>query len=691
MLQHHLLELFAVFTASFITPFASAAPEAPRTALPSNLDYAAYIAGTLSLANFSTDPTAAIEGEVAALTSDELQIFIISPRVCISNSDTPAYRVYLRNISQATLINITVRFSYPGGTAFVVAQPAPIREVPAESFIEWFVPALAPGGTTDMTAQIENVGGFTSVTTRASAEYEVVPLLPGTAPAKKSVVTSHTIDGPCGLYTGPFSSLPPKEPAIVCDPHEANCENTFNQLSLGPRYSTATNNPNVALGPRFAEAIADIQPGECRVLEDSIVQDPPFQDALGRQGENAAPFMVPLFNSGRDFQKLVHENEMLGMENKLKAKDVLRKINRKYMEKVRDAVIAVLDNQASTGSVRNQIDPWLQQARAEMIAQQPALRAAYAQLQQARKQKFDQVATQAIANAKQSISTACVVNTTDGGLTALLPPVKQAYENQLALHLQAYDTTQSNFVGGVGAAAYFLPPAWKAELLAALDAFDQGNRKPLEDFLRNRPLHELGSNTGFNDVWKVTYEQHAKDDAAADNQIRLTKWEIALDTPKRVATACEKELRYGSPIEVTWCESGNAAQLLLKGAPEPAKEIDTSTPPDPVKEDIRPPQPINGPLNAILNQTFTNESCGPGLFPIPPAPRPGDPYWADDCSCSCNQLIPGVNIGNIEFCQGAGTEESPGGPKPITRHDMFVTSPLECFTFELERHRDPFL
>lgn len=682
MFQLHLLQLFAVFTASFVTPFASAAPQLSQTALPSDTDYAAYIAGTLSLAHFSTDPTASMSGVVAALTSDELQIFLISPRVCISGSDTPAYRVYLRNVSIVPVQNITVRFSYPAGTAFVVAQPAPIREVAAEGFVEWFIPVLAPGGSTDMTAQIENIGGLTSVTTTALAEFEVVATQPGVPPTKKTVATSHTIDGPCGLYNGPFSSLPPKQPAILCDANEAGCQNTFNQLPLGPRYNTATNTPT-QLGPRFAEAIADIQPGECRVLEDSIVQEPAFHDAFNRQSADAAPFMVPLFNSGRDFSKLVHENELLGIGNRLKAKDTMKKIQRTFAEKVRNGVSGVLSGHIQTGTVRSQIDQWVQQAKTDWTNAQPGLRAAYAQLQTQRKDKFTPIATVAVNNAKQSITQACVSNTSDGGLAGLLPAVKQAYETALNERLQAYDTTQSNFLAFAGVSQIYLPSTWKTELLAALDAFDQGNRKPLEEFLRNRPLTELSSFPAFNQLWEATYGQHAKDDIARDNLVRLTRWEVALDTPKRVATACEKELHYGASIETTWCESGNAAQIILKGAPEPAKELDSTAPPDPVKEDIRPPQPINGPLNAILNQPLTNESCGPGLFPVPQIARQGDPYWADDCSCSCNQLVPGINIGNIEFCQSNEL-------KPITRHDVYVTSPLECLTFELERHRDPF-
>lgn len=666
MPYYHFLELFAILTSSFITPFVTAAVQPPATPLARDLDYFAYAAGNVSLGNFSTDPTQPFTGRVAA-AAVYLQTYIISPRLCIRQGDTPTYRILLRNVGSSTLTNLKVRFIYwsippappIAGAKFVIAQPDESGRNDLENWVEWTIPSLAPGGSTDVVATIEVIGPTTRLPTKV-----IVNSSAG------ETTTSHTIDGPCGPYTGPYTPLPPKLPAIVCDPNEAGCSNTYNSITLGPRYGTANNTGDLQLGARFAEAVSDIIPGECRVLDDDVVTDPPFHDGLTRYTEPAAQFLASLRESDRDFERVVHENELLGIANKLDGKQALRDIHRKYIERMRAATTDALNGTISTNAVRTQINQWVLGWKNETIAAQVGLAQAYTQLQQERREKFDPMAEHAKERAKQSINAACLIAGSDGGLSPLLPPAKSAYTSALSARQTAYNTTQSNFLNGTEAGLYLLP-AWHPALLAALTAFDGGNRQPLSEWLSRWPLAELGSDAVFNQAWDNTYGKHAREDITADNQVRLGPWNVAIDAPKRVVTNCAKELVFAAPVETTWCESGRANELLLKGAPFPFKELDPSaTPPVPPKFDVRPPQPIsNGPLTTILNQAATNPECGPGV---------GMPYWAEDCSCHCGELVP-TGPDTVASCQSI---------KDITRHDRNVTTRRECLEYELSPHQD---
>jgi hypothetical protein len=120
-------------------------------------------------------------------------------------------------------------------------------------------------------------------------------------------------------------------------------------------------------------------------------------------------------------------------------------------------------------------------------------------------------------------------------------------------------------------------------------------------------------------------------------------------------------------VEFSWCESGTYPENYI-----------ISEALLPTARDVAEPEPIRGGENAIIDVGRTVGVSCRGL--------PGDPFWADDCSCSCNQLIaPG---GQIKFCQVAtklrGTLSNPGDIKPIIRDDIYAIARtpderLECF------------
>lgn len=109
-------------------------------------------------------------------------------------------------------------------------------------------------------------------------------------------------------------------------------------------------------------------------------------------------------------------------------------------------------------------------------------------------------------------------------------------------------------------------------------------------------------------------------------------------------------------VQVTWCEAGEYPERLLKGAPTPVKAKFGSIR-LPSTDSLPSPEPDSIDADAGV-------ACR-GL--------PGDPWWAEDCSCQCGNLIlvpDAYETGAVVPCGG--------GDIPINRHDIFVTSEAEC-------------
>lgn len=117
-----------------------------------------------------------------------------------------------------------------------------------------------------------------------------------------------------------------------------------------------------------------------------------------------------------------------------------------------------------------------------------------------------------------------------------------------------------------------------------------------------------------------------------------------------------------APVETTWCESNGYPEFVIRGAPEPFKARAGS---------IRLPDTsdLDGTLTITLDDAVRGQVCGG---------KPGDPWWAPDCTCQCGELVDTAS-GPV-LCQQL---------KPITRHDIFVTSQAECL-LEGAKHNDPF-
>ncbi|MEX0649551.1 MAG: hypothetical protein WD200_00955 [Candidatus Andersenbacteria bacterium] len=115
-------------------------------------------------------------------------------------------------------------------------------------------------------------------------------------------------------------------------------------------------------------------------------------------------------------------------------------------------------------------------------------------------------------------------------------------------------------------------------------------------------------------------------------------------------------LAIGPPVESTICESNGYPASVLASAPEPIKAT---------RNEIRlPDTSVLAPgENTVINEALTRGSACSGA--------PGDPYWAFDCSCSCNDLLfvpGGRSEGRILNCQLI---------KQINRGDIYTTQ-LEC-------------
>lgn len=455
-----------------------------------------------------------------------------------------------------------------------------------------------------------------------------------------------------------------KQAPIICHPAEIGCVgvlptlgfnfgqalNPVNQVVICDPTSGLNCTPNrPTLGVRFAEAIADIEPGDCRVIGDDIINTPDYQDALLRRASPAALYLRPLYNSGKDFERLVHENALLGIGHLRAVEETLRPIFFQAWQRQREAIENVLAGRMSAAQARALIPQWDEDWERETQAAQGALARLYAEMQQIRRGKFDPVATEAVSNAIQSLRRACGGLDRDGGVGALLPFVRQAYSTSLDGRGQAYPETQEKFVGED---VFEGSRDWMIDLAAALTAFEQGDRVPLETYLST-----LGdrADDGWRQGWEATYEKHAQDDEAADREIWKTRWEVMLDNPKAEATQCAAENQFPAPSQATWCESNSYAEFLIRGAPQPAKVTVPGA-------SIAPPSSIEG-TTAINQALVEGIACGG---------RPGDPHWDTNCTCQCGELVP-LGDGNFQSCV-----DYIGGIQNITLHDIAITSQEEC-------------
>lgn len=104
-------------------------------------------------------------------------------------------------------------------------------------------------------------------------------------------------------------------------------------------------------------------------------------------------------------------------------------------------------------------------------------------------------------------------------------------------------------------------------------------------------------------------------------------------------------------VEVTFCEVQTYPEGLVQQAPPPVRDItipDTSS--------------LNGNDTQIDPGEILGEACR-GL--------PGDPWWSEDCSCTCDEQCVGTDVPS---CYDSNLGEC----VPIVRHDIAITSVEEC-------------
>ena len=588
--------------------------------------------------------------------------------------DAVAYQFTVRNISDEDLLNTKLTVSYSDHLDVTDLTP----DTAAIDPVVWEIGAMAPGESrryslsAQMTRElITEVTAFFSHTDGVAA-------------------TRHTIDEACEEEPV-FDDAPLKDklPAIICHPTELGCVGFLPELGVrfGAAEEVVINDAGFIisapdLGARFNEAIADIIPGECRVLADDVVADPGFHDAFIRFGNSflgltdsdednpytpglsSGKFLEPLFRSGQDFANLVHENNLLNIKHSIVVRDTLRQLHQQNWRELIDFVGNLASGGATIGQLEGKLSAW-----ATRITQvQPDLRADYDAKQEEKRGKLAAVAADAVERARLVIGRACRGPGSDGGLEDLLVPVAAEYNTLVNDRRAAHIGTQISARGAYQAELDVV----KAAITAAADS--PAALESLATTLANDSAEAFAA-------LLEPYQEHFETDEENDDRLRLRSFERALDTPKSVATDCEKEFQFGPAVETTWCESGRYPQFVLPAA------IDTPLRP------VTPPELIRGGEDTDLN-TFVLGGTVCGL-------DPGDPYWAPDCSCKCGDVIncPGQGVTLCEDCAAT---------RP-TRHDRHVTSQLECVNESLpgfigfpgsdpdrvepgeDKHADPFL
>ena len=716
---------------------AEVASAATFQTLPTDFSYREYVSSSLEASGITSDPRVladiapedvlgpppqcSLEG-----SPPRIQAYIINKDECVFAGDSITYKILVRNNGDQVAYNVELEFIPPGGSEIInstlpspyAGQPSSVTlagktlyEFPGMGYQQEYSVTVkfkeaALGATASLTVRYKDCQGmndqYSCIASCVPAyldaceeeaeecEAEKVNCVVGsTDPAcsrncsgeqnqcnkegrdscyrscdrTNKTATSHTIRGDnCAVPSISPEPLRSGNPAIICGPGDLACNASM--PSLGERFKTARSwlDP-LTLGVRFQEAIADILPGECRVLADDIITTPAFHDALNRRADPAAAFMLPLYESGRDFSNLVQENKLDGIRNKIEAKKRLFAVHDKFWKKLATEIRKVLDESSQTDYIRDNLAQWRKEYKDELEDTQKGLEDTFADMQENRKTRFDPIALLAVNNAKESIKIACGTEDSDGGLENLLKPVKEVYESVLDQRKEAYSQTQALFADSDNTSykEEIRSSYWTRVLMSALDDFDNGDPQPLIQFLNTNVAN---ASEGFEDAWRLTYDKHYWDDIAADNQVRLGSWEVALDTPKEIATSCEKENVFAAPVEVSWCESNYYGEFVLRGAPRPAKTV-------------FPPETIKGePDGTVLDSAVMGVPCR-GL--------PGDPWWADDCSCNCGSV--GLSSSSVSatatsmvFCNG----------RPITRHDINVTDSLECM-LDMPQHSNSFL
>lgn len=453
-------------------------------------------------------------------------------------------------------------------------------------------------------------------------------------------------------------------PAILCDVSLIDCNQFLPSLSAKftraqPAIVCSENDPrgctpNIPLlGARFAEAIADIIPGDCRVIEDDIIRTPEYQDAFNRRASAAAFHLGPAQGVSELFEQVVHENRLLGLRHQWNARDKLREIHVAFFNEVQTILQNALEDENSNGgNVISQIESVRNSFLGKVREEQQKLRPEYVNLQQIKKRRVANLLPEVVAGARRSIERACAGEDRPDGSEAAFQAASNQYNTVIDnLSIPGYDRIQNTFQNpnsgdleqGIRASEF------DALVQQAMAAHANGNSQPLVQLIGEIPQREKN---GFNAAFAQTYERHIEFDTTQDNIERTLYWEPSLDNAKSIANQCAIENISSASAHTSWCESNNYGQFIIHGAPQPAREG---------VQPILPPNTgdLNGPAERVNQSQNTGVACS-GL--------PGDPYWAANCSCKCGDVIP----------DGEGEFTSCQRENPITRGDITITSPAEC-------------
>lgn len=685
-----IFSIFGIIT-TLISAIGTSAASSVPIPLPRDEDYIGSITQRIAGSHFSTDP----QGKVAAAgptsttkTENGITITITKMPSCTRRGDIITYRLTI-TVPDRCSATITQDI-YPLGTEFIDAQRKEDSHDPASRTITWIEPALAPESC--------SIPWTFTYTIRLKVKFVFNRIVNGVVVTHGGLrALSDHVASDDGCSTPPSGTVPPlfstqplppgHEPVIICDPAEVGC--VPKAPVLGPSFKEAdpyilqfanetqftfaqvleaVGNPK--LGVRWKEAMADILPGECRAIPDDIILHPKFQDALDRRADPVNFFMMPIFNSEKDFKELVHVNDNQGQTHLILVKDRTLPLHRKYWLLHRDIIMAALEGKISGSTALSQLNALLDQWRAELNGVMVELQTKYTEMQLKRKENYPRILCEqdlasyscttckAEDNVKSAIARACGIDA-DAGFCAHIDRIKLIYEQNLASRLAVYPATQSQFLT--------LQPVvnlWNGELAAALAALDGGDKgAALRKYFNSFGIYEQNT---YDTLFKL-YQEHARIDRSLDENVRIGEWEKSLeggesvpypydpnllDAPKKVVVDCTKEKIYKHHVETTWCEVGEYPELMQRAAPEPRKaKLNNIFLPD--------TSALDGSTAVIDESKVRGTPCNPG---------PGNPWWAEDCSCQCDDLLPMPNVG-ILICP-AGTN--------VIRHDYYITSQEEC-------------
>ena len=762
------------FATALTIPLITNAATPVALSLPQDMRYDNYISSSIIKASFSSDPKRLLEiRQTAGLDlgdklngEAQLTAHIYNNDDCSKIGETQNYRILIRNIGNESAKSVSIHNQYPEFTSLISHTPSSGKHDGENRLIIWSIRELSPGS-------YESFEFKTTTDQRSSGYIDNLSVyyMDSQTPEKvKITLGENVISGNCGPTDSIRSFIAgralPAQPAILCDVaqigpspapgvvvEEDDCLNTYDILNLGPNYKNALKpemQPQVCsafgqqlreglfdpykkdqygsplplpkckdnkpqLGPRFAEAIADIKPGECRTVEDNRIELPEFNAALNRRSTASSFILGPIQGieaqqSGNDYKYMIQDNLLLGVDHLNTVRDVLLPEHLEGMNKVAGVIKDLIKGNfqqppppAPPISIADLAKAKLAGIKTEVLNkvtnEMPTILANYQTMQVTRHDNFDNYvcggapvsssSCKLLSNIKTATKSVCDQYNPDcdadnpllaecpytgkaepkegwdGWFRPKLENIETDYYQLLTDREATYPSVQSDSI-----ASYTqLLDDIEAEFgpIADLMLIDPpAAKEQLREFLRKIETERVQY---FSDELMTEFREHLLVDQELDDDIRTGIYEDKISEARENPVHCHKEslqqpgeggLGYRYNV-YEWDKGNSDWKVIFPGSAAEVTYCETGA-------------AYNSWGNAQSGKYTTGaEKVDHDANPLNIFPyaylgglfknrdeytqgaactgKPGSPWWASDCSCDCGSIVPVNDFTRLSFCR----------------------------------------